>query len=901
MSSVPRLVLELLVDQQPIPLPVSLEASGDAKVSELVAALAQRAGVAASHLRIWNGLALLESDQTLGQSQIVKGEHVWLSSGELPDGVSLAPKINCGEEFRAVFHNGSQLGAAFPLVRGASCRMRLEAGFWLLTHDSSFDVQLVTTELGTLRIEARPGSSCTVGDTGEALVSEVLEGTEFSLFAGGTRYTLSFVDAVEHESTRLSRGLVSYRATPREDISRLPPPVKIQLAPHPSTTVPRMKWGAVVMQAAPMLSLMLVLALVLNSPVILVSGLVTIGMVGYQFYQHLQELKTYNAGLDDWEKRATVAGGRVRAAAELETLELRTRHPRLDLLVNEAQHHSGHLWQRVATDDDFLDVYLGHGVRTSEWSVSYEGHREIDADWERYFESVQRVPETPIVHRLKLDHLCIFGETARAMSYVNSLLARLMITHSPLYLGVAAFVPTALMHYLQWSHWIPHTQVARVGWAGPSLLGGRQHVSQALDDNRELFTDLSKSNRHLILVVHEGSGVPVGELNSAIEASEGNLHVIWVSGSRQTVPRFVPTRVELSATAGVIQPSTDLATEPSMEGLVLERLGKALYHLVDEAAVDRRSSLPTSISIGEIVDPHTVLPGDSSESLLARFLVDSRGVAPLDLVGDGPHMLVAGMTGAGKSEFLRSLILALAVDYSPNELALLLVDYKGGASLGDLDRLPHSIGIVTNLSELDVDRFIKFLKRELERRQEILAPYGGEYSKYRADGNQGLPRLLIVIDEFQGFVQTGESRGSEATRQSAVLSIAARGRSAGVHMVIATQHPTRDVVSPGVQANVGIKACLRTADSDGSSNVLGRGDAASIPQRLKGRLFLASDGSGLRALQCAHTRGRTLDGRSTTSPVTFADDSMRVANRRTDAEYVLDALETSLHHLEDQT
>lgn len=254
-------------------------------------------------------------------------------------------------------------------------------------------------------------------------------------------------------------------------------------------------------------------------------------------------------------------------------------------------------------------------------------------------------------------------------------------------------------------------------------------------------------------------------------------------------------------------------------------------------------------------------------------------------------MLVAGTTGAGKSEFLRSLVLSLATDYPPSELAMLLVDYKGGASLGDLRRLPHAIGMVSNLSELDVDRLLKFLKRELERRQEILAPFSGEYVEYRRKGQNDLPRLLIVIDEFQGFVQSGDS-GSGTSRQQAILNIAARGRSAGVHMVLATQHPSRDVVSAGVLANVSIKACLRTAEGDASSNIIGAPVAASIPQRLRGRLYLTTDRGSLQAVQSAHTKGVTLAGHSTTARITFADQPLFgvAAGLRDDADYLIDLM-----------
>ncbi len=225
--------------------------------------------------------------------------------------------------------------------------------------------------------------------------------------------------------------------------------------------------------------------------------------------------------------------------------------------------------------------------------------------------------------------------------------------------------------------------------------------------------------------------------------------------------------------------------------------------------------------------------------------VDGRPVE-LDLVADGPHLLVAGTTGAGKSELLQTLVLGLALRRSPADLALALVDFKGGASFGACARLPHVVGQVTDLEPGLAGRALAGLRAELHRRERVLAAHGVADAAHLPAGV--LPRLVVVIDEFRALAD------DLPEFLPGLLRVAAQGRSLGVHLVLATQRPA-GAVSADVRANVSARLALRVVDAADSHDVVETGAAARIPVGTPGRAVLRVGAGAPVALQCAHAGG----------------------------------------------
>ncbi|CAN5442341.1 hypothetical protein BH10ACT2_BH10ACT2_21350 [soil metagenome] len=227
------------------------------------------------------------------------------------------------------------------------------------------------------------------------------------------------------------------------------------------------------------------------------------------------------------------------------------------------------------------------------------------------------------------------------------------------------------------------------------------------------------------------------------------------------------------------------------------------------------------------------------------------GVVDIDLVRDGPHGLIAGTTGSGKSEFLRSLVAGMAAAVSPTYLTFVLIDYKGGATFDACAALPHVVGMVTDLDDQLADRALRSLHAELRRREAMLRDHGAaDLSELRAKApSVTMPRLVVVIDEFAALV------AEQPTFLHALVGVAQRGRSLGVHLLLATQRPS-GVITDDIRANTNLRLALRLQDTADSIDVVGIAAPAHLPRGVPGRAILrlgADDHLEFQTAQCTVT------------------------------------------------
>jgi S-DNA-T family DNA segregation ATPase FtsK/SpoIIIE len=250
-------------------------------------------------------------------------------------------------------------------------------------------------------------------------------------------------------------------------------------------------------------------------------------------------------------------------------------------------------------------------------------------------------------------------------------------------------------------------------------------------------------------------------------------------------------------------------------------------------------------------------------------IADSGDVLTIGLRRDGPHGLVAGTTASGKSELLQTILAGLAATHPPEQLGFVLVDYKGGAAFSDMARLPHALGVVTDLDGRLAARALLSLNSELRRRERLLGaadvPNIAEYERTGAAASRPLPNLLIVVDELATLVQ--EVPGFV----DALVDVAQRGRSLGVHLLLSTQSPG-GVVSPKIQANLNLWICLRVTLPSESQAVIGTDLAAAIPVNAAGRGYVKV-GARLTGFQAVRvTRPAEASARSRIRIVPFLDD-----------------------------
>lgn len=255
------------------------------------------------------------------------------------------------------------------------------------------------------------------------------------------------------------------------------------------------------------------------------------------------------------------------------------------------------------------------------------------------------------------------------------------------------------------------------------------------------------------------------------------------------------------------------------------------------AGASRSTALPSTTRLADLDDQDRAAgePSGRPRRLSAPIGVTAVGPLLFDLDVHGPHVLVAGTTGSGKSALLETLVLALADRHAPDDLHIALIDFKGGAGLRACMALPHVAGVLTDLDPHLARRALAALADELAERKRSLA--GAGYASFHAweAAGDAPPRLLVVADEYQELVAHYREFLPDLTR------LAAQGRSLGLHLVLATQRPA-GAVTPEIRANIGSTIALRVSSEAESRDLVGSADAAEIPRSLPGRAILAVGG-----------------------------------------------------------
>lgn len=292
-------------------------------------------------------------------------------------------------------------------------------------------------------------------------------------------------------------------------------------------------------------------------------------------------------------------------------------------------------------------------------------------------------------------------------------------------------------------------------------------------------------------------------------------------------------------------------------------LARSLAPLRDISGEAEDAALPTASRLLDVLG----LEPPGPEAVVSRWRVESQSTAAvlgesydgpfaIDLRRDGPHGLIAGTTGSGKSELLQTIVASLAVANTPENMTFVLIDYKGGSAFKDCVQLPHTVGMVTDLDNHLVERALRSLGAELTRREQVLADAGAkdieDYQDLRTrepERYAPMPRLLIVIDEFASLAR------ELPDFVKGLVNIAQRGRSLGIHLLLATQRPS-GVVSPEIRSNTNLRIALRMTDSSESTDVIDAPDAGLISKTTPGRAYVRLGHASLVPFQSGRVGGR---------------------------------------------
>ncbi|WP_200824583.1 FtsK/SpoIIIE domain-containing protein [Nonomuraea solani] len=532
-------------------------------------------------------------------------------------------------------------------------------------------------------------------------------------------------------------------------------------------------------------------------------------------------------------------------------------------LTFAATHEGPGLWPRNADSPDGLTLRVG--VADEPATIAFDGER-----WPDFAEPVLRgVPVT--VDLREIGVLGVIGPPEPVDALLRWLLVQLGTLRAPDELRLVLITASGGGH-LAWARWLPHLNVdAPV----PCLVGNTPETrTERIEELKNLVTERRKAReRHAstgfgeeIVVVLDGAralrDIP-GMKEVLREGPSVGVYVICADQRSLNECRGV---CELDG-AGLLltrgRQGLPVSVQPESLGeQAAERIARAVAPMRDRLTLARAESvIPDSVRLLNVLD----LTEPSDEAVLARWSADpgpttrvcvgadGSGPVTVDLAADGPHTMLGGATGAGKSILLQTLVTSLLLANRPDELNLVLVDFKGGSAFLPFEHCPHVVGLIRSTGDTAADvfdesaarRVLASVRAEVRRREAVLARYGGEIDVYWEAGGR-LPRLVMVFDEFARVLETSPDFLRE------LVNVAAKGRSLGMHLVLATQS-LQGKLSPELKNNISLRITLRQNEPSDSTEVLGVPDAATIPSRLRGRGMIMRVGAEQRTPQLFQT------------------------------------------------
>ncbi|WP_207938925.1 type VII secretion protein EccCa [Actinomadura darangshiensis] len=602
--------------------------------------------------------------------------------------------------------------------------------------------------------------------------------------------------------------------------------------------------------------------------------------------------------------------GQARDVARVQRFAAAWIHPSPERLWAIAERRR-RVWERRRGDPDHLRVRIGTGSgplaltmttnRRSDPAVEYDP-RSLHAAEElvRTQGTVEGQPAWIDLGRAGV--VSLLGPPAQTEAAAAALLCQLAVLHAPDDVRLA--VVTAGDPAWEWAKWLPHTFEPDARDRGAEVVplvaerldGLADHLEAELD--RAVAARAARGTRLVSMTAEEPAGrrlvmvlngydprtvwarSPLVVRLIAEAGAQLGITVVCVVTEEAHEPERVDVRVRLDARGRATLEGPHIGLRADVKDVTVDRPSPALRSRIARALAPLRLtgeqdqvlaqsvSLPGMLGIGDLatLDPSSVWRAPDDEELLqAPVGVSGDGEAlVLDLKesaqgGIGPHGLVVGATGSGKSELLRTLVTGLATRHSPEHLGFVLIDFKGGATFAGLTGLPHVAGLITNLSdELSlVERVRAALAGEQQRRQRLLRSAGDvdsirDYQHRRAAGATGpdgaplppLPYLMIVVDEF------GELLSRRSDFIDLFVQIGRVGRSLGMHLLLATQRLEEGRLR-GLESHLSYRIALRTFSAAESRAVLGTPDAYRLPS-IPGSAYLKVDESVYERFRVAH-------------------------------------------------
>lgn len=689
------------------------------------------------------------------------------------------------------------------------------------------------------------------------------------LIEGNERYYEAKLKRIQVSEIKFD-GFPEYKRSPR--IIKNPPTEEIELKKPPSK-VEKKKGQLARMIVPPIVMMIVTIAISILTP----RGLYVIMSIAGTSMTTVFSLTTY---LSDKKEMKMKNKRRVEVYNEYllnirkkldilrkEQIEsLRYHNPSLKEIDKMTEFYSSRIYEKTYIDDDFLSVSIGKASIETSYKMKFSNDIiELEKDplvesAEEVYKEFNKIDNMPLAIDLKKAHLGIVGQKKYIHEQLNLLFAQLTLFQSYHDLEIILVSSMKDREAFEWLNWYPHFNISSINVRGIIDTEGLRdqvfsNISQILKD-RDITSEEKKDKvkflPHYLFVIDEPSLVLNHSIMEYLQKYDSNLgiSIIYTSQLEANLPENIKTIFRID--------NYEQGTLVINEGTLVNKKIELNHVDVELSNISRRlaclqhvkgmtNQIPNSITFFEMYKVKKPEDFNVEKRWMNNQAYKTLAV-PLGVRGQqdyvylnlhekahGPHGLVAGTTGSGKSEIVQSYILSLAVNYHPYEVGFLLIDYKGGGMAGLFKKLPHLLGTITNLDGSESMRAMASIKSELSRRQQIFSEYGvnhiNQYNKLFKNGEakEPIPHLFLISDEF------AELKKEQPDFMSELVSAARIGRSLGIHLILATQKPS-GVVDDQIWSNSKFKLALKVQNESDSNEVLKTPDAAKITQA--GRAYL---------------------------------------------------------------
>lgn len=547
-------------------------------------------------------------------------------------------------------------------------------------------------------------------------------------------------------------------------------------------------------------------------------------------------------------------------AAE-QTERLRKDNPDITVLLKRIENRERELWERVRGQKGFLSFAAGTGDIPADIDIDFR-IKEFEAEKDPLYDLAAdtaseklMLRNVPVSVSLEEDHILgIAGTKEDTEAYIRDMIFQIAALHS--YESVRFVLISGEEDRRRWDciRWMPH-------FSNPE--GEIRYIASNTEDMKFISADLEKrfsdgsDCEYIIISFDRILAAKTGLISRILSCKKRkNFSFVAVYNEVKYMPKECRRIITVQADKIIIQAldSTSMTLQP-LEHITAENFKKASVSManIHLAKSDRSYELPDMLTFMDLMGSSRCehlncaqrwKDNNPVNSIKAPIGIDENGdICYLDLHQNahGPHGLVAGMTGSGKSEFIMTYILSMALNYSPEEVSFILIDYKGGGMSKAFESLPHIAGMITNLDGSGISRALVSIESELKRRELVFGRTSEKlevsnldiykYQKLYRSGavSEPMSHLFIISDEF------AELKSQQPEFMEKLISTARIGRSLGVHLILATQKPS-GVVSDQIWSNSRFKICLKVQDASDSTEMIKCPDAAAITKT--GRFYL---------------------------------------------------------------